>query len=803
MSSARIRRPSKPTPNERLLRARLLLDKGDVGGAVPVLSQLADVPELAAGAAWLAASLAATTPATRAESARMLRELIERGDGAAGLALLSRAIELQDRETIGEAVHGPSPLSSAERMTLAALAGIAVTPGDAHMEATVATPGMLPLAAALAALGTVAAGDDRAAQVRTRAYRTAGSDESRALVALGRLLGSSGASVDVESALASLGGHPSAGARALALEMAARAGRTLEVSRALEAWGNARGSGEEHAAGAMAAAMVAERGGETVRALEALRAARAADPTNEAALRAIASLEQVDLVAELNTLADELGEGVRGAVARIEAVSRGEGALPEPTRAELLERAHRAAPGLPLAAFLAERIARHAGDAEETLRWIRERRAATTDSVEAALDGVREGLLLLERDPALATERLHDAHRARPGDVALRELLERASREPLDDGAAWREGRASDAGGDARTLLFLDASREYERAGDEAGALRCAEAAAGSESGLGRVARERAELGAGNVSRLADELLSAAKATEDPRVRREAYERLAVLDATARQDPASALLWHRSILEEQPGHLPSLRYVEQHLVGEGRDEELEPFAVGIAQTLRGQGLRRGERPRRAGRPLAPARGRGQLGLDARARRAGGGGALPHPLVAAHARGSQPGARRRRDLPRRHAQVARAHQPPRRGRGVAGPRGRGRVQARPPRAGAVAAGARRRRRSGRRRGLGPARRRSPARRGRSRRRRGVRVARPQQLRSPSTSSWPGTTRVASGRTTRRTKTAPSSRSRPPRPSIPRTTRRSTASRGSTRRARCSPSSRACSSAGSRA
>src|SRR6202035_5501916 len=65
--------------------------------------------------------------------------------------------------------------------------------------------------------------------------------------------------------------------------------------------------------------------------------------------------------------------------------------------------------------------------------------------------------------------------------------------------------------------------------------------------------------------------------------------RLAVLDATARQDPASALLWHRSILEEAPTFRPSLRHVEHHLVGEGRDDELEPIASAIANALRGTG----------------------------------------------------------------------------------------------------------------------------------------------------------------------------------------------------------------------
>jgi predicted Zn-dependent protease len=80
-----------------------------------------------------------------------------------------------------------------------------------------------------------------------------------------------------------------------------------------------------------------------------------------------------------------------------------------------------------------------------------------------------------------------------------------------------------------------------------------------------------------------------AKSAEDVTARREAYERLAILDATSRQDPASALLWHRSILEEIPGYEPSLRHVEHHLVSEGRDDELEPIASAIAGALRGTG----------------------------------------------------------------------------------------------------------------------------------------------------------------------------------------------------------------------
>jgi tetratricopeptide (TPR) repeat protein len=578
-----------PSPSELLLRARAALDAGDLATAAPLMAELAHVPELAAGAMWVAASLGAVGPARRAQSAQWLRALAEHGDVEARRAVVARALELGDRELLAESLASGAPFTSAERVALATLAGTPPPPGDPQLDAAGATPGMAPLAAACAALSVPAEGEQQATHALARAQRSAGSPDARALVRLGRLLAASVPPAEIESALAGLGETRPAGARAVALEMASRAGRALDVSTALEAWGSARASGDERAVGTLAAALVAERAGLRVRALEAFKAARSADPTNEAALRAIASLEQIDLVSDLNAMADDLVEGPRSALARIEAVTRGEGVLPEPTRAELLERAQRAAPSLPLATFLAERIARRSGDVDEVLRWIRERKASTNDPIEGGLDAVREALLVADRDGALASERLHEAHRARPADVALRELYERMAPEPPADRATWREQRAAEATGDARALLYLEAAHEHERAGDEEGALRAAEAAAATDTPLGRIARERAELRTGNVARLAEELFTAAKGAEDVRTRREAYERLAVLDATARHDPASALLWHRSILEETPGYEPSLRHVEQHFVGEGRDDELEPIASAIANALRGSG----------------------------------------------------------------------------------------------------------------------------------------------------------------------------------------------------------------------
>ncbi len=580
--------PREPLSSELLLRVRQALNHEDAAKAALFLSELAHVPELFAPATWLAAALGSTRPASRRDAARSLGDLSRRGDRAASGAWMARAIELGDPELLAEAMDGRGPMTPAERVTLAVLGGRRLSALDPALDAIAEVSGMGPLAAAAAAIAP-SAGDDRPAELLARAGRTAGSSESRARVRLGRLLSASAPLAEVDAALRDLGESKPSEAQVLGLEMAARAGRAVQLGSGLRLWGARCASDDVRATAPLAAALVAEWAGDEARALEGFKAARAANPTSEAALRAVASLEQVDLVAEVNALADDLTEGLPSAVARLEAVTRGEEALPEPTRAHLLELAHRAAPTFPIPAFIAERIAHRSGDVEEAVRWVRERRAQTVDSIESALDNVREALLLADREPALAAERLAQAHRAHPADVALRELYERMAPEPPDDRGAWRERRAEGARGDARTLLLLEAVREYERLGQEEAALRCADAAAVDGGSIGRIARERAELRAGRVARLADELLSLAKGAADPRTRCEAYERLAELDARARSDPGSALLWHRAILEELPEHLPSLRHVEHHLIGEGRDDELEPIASAIARVLRGTG----------------------------------------------------------------------------------------------------------------------------------------------------------------------------------------------------------------------
>jgi tetratricopeptide (TPR) repeat protein len=600
--------PDVEDPSEVALRARLALGKGNVAAAAGLVALIARIPELSSPAFWLASMLAAPGATTRADAAHWLAQLVERGDTEAKRALAARALEMGDAELLELTLDGAdAAMTPPERLILSTLAGAKVGPGDPRL-AVAAVTGMEPLAAAVAA---IAGPPSDAAEASLRAQLGAGSAQSKAQLRVGRLLASSVPSNlgEVEGAIRDLGAPLPASARAVALELALRDRRAAEVSAAVEAWGSPADGGVAGQQGALAGALLAERAGDMARALEAFRAARAADPTNEAVVRAAVALTGGELAPELVALADALDasahaaseggdEGVHAATARLEAYTR----TADPP-AELLERANDTAPGLAIPAFLAEARARAAGNADEVLRWIHERRAAAADPVESSLHGLREALALANRDgfkfrpgsgeagdlPS-ASERLLEAHHARPADVALRLLCERFSSEPMEDAAAWREARAAEAKGDARTLWYLEAALEYERKGDDESALRCSAAAADSGDPLGRVARERGELRAGNVARLADELLEGAKTTDDPRSKREAYERLATLDATARQDPASALLWHRAILEEElPDPLLSLRHVEHCLVGEGRDEELEPVVSAIAKALRGTG----------------------------------------------------------------------------------------------------------------------------------------------------------------------------------------------------------------------
>ena len=556
--------------SDGLRRTRTAFAAGDVVAASQALADMGGADELGKGALWLSAALGATHVASRRSSAKSLKILAAEGEILAKKQLAARGIELADPDLVTAALADETPLDLADHAALLALSGqdaLSVTGALAKRE---------ELAPLLDALSATSPSSD----TEERARRAAGNPDSRALASLGRHLAGKAKAELVEGALAALAPPRPPSAAGVALEAAIRARRWNEIIDALSAL---PGEGPlKH----VAAALVAERAQSTDDARRAWREALVEGATQESIARIASKLDpDVDLAEKLREIADDMPEGVGAAILRLEVVARKPGSDDE----DLLDRAHRAAPKIGIAAFLAERLARRRGDLDVVLRWIAERRSYGTDALETALDSVREALLVADRDPEQASERLAEAHRARPDDVALRELYERLATDPPTDRGEWREKRAATATGQARAQLFTEAAYEHERAGDPAAALRCAEQAAATEDKeLALLVLTRAEVETGKTERQTEELLELAKTTEDPVARREAYERLAEIDAYGKKDRAAAVLWHRTILDETPHHKPSLRWVEQALIGDGsREEELEPIFERITRALDG------------------------------------------------------------------------------------------------------------------------------------------------------------------------------------------------------------------------
>ncbi len=207
----------------------------------------------------------------------------------------------------------------------------------------------------------------------------------------------------------------------------------------------------------LAGALIAEAAGEADRAHEEFERVRSADPASEAATRA-STTDAAGLAKALAEHAQALEGGSRAAMLLVEAAVRLADAGDADESDALLRRAAEADPELPLAHHLGERAARARGDREALVEWIRARRDASPDPSEQAHDLVREALLVSEGDAAAAAPLLEAALRARPTDVALREIYERLAPEPPADRASWRAERAAEATGVEAARLWLDAA---------------------------------------------------------------------------------------------------------------------------------------------------------------------------------------------------------------------------------------------------------------------------------------------------------------------------------------------------------
>ena len=228
----------------------------------------------------------------------------------------------------------------------------------------------------------------------------------------------------------------------------------------------------------------------------------------------------------------------------------------------------------------------------------------------------------LERDPAVdaatLAERLLDvasgaraaAHAAASAAVArddapsLVRALEHAERAAAHDPAldAWiaghvsvdaatvatlSEARASTCESPAeKRLHLLRAAIAHEHAGDpRAAAIALRAVRELVPDPLAASALDRVELAAGEQARVADRRFEAVREASTPEERLPALEALASLDLHDRGDTSSAVLTLRSILEDAPGHLPTLRALAHHAMAQGDDEGLESVARALALHL--------------------------------------------------------------------------------------------------------------------------------------------------------------------------------------------------------------------------
>ncbi|AKV01832.1 Exonuclease SbcC [Labilithrix luteola] len=611
----------EPMPiNDGLRKLRAAIEAQDVVTATQAAAEIGADPALAKASLWLSAAIGATHIGARRKSASALKTLLNDGELAARRQLAARGIELGDPELVTLALaSADDALSSAEQAALLAFAGQEVAPILEDLERPLPPALLDGLSATL-----VPSSEDESV---ARARRAAGTIEARALAGLGRVLAGSPTPERLDAALAFVAEPRSPSASGVALEAAVRSRRWDELSHVL----STLPTGDDPAALAaryVGAAIVAERAGSRQSAVSAWNEALANGIASDGVVRAIAKLDPgTDLGKALLRVAEAMPDGPASAILRLEAVARG--GVDDADAGPLLERVHRGAESLGVAAFLAEHVARRRGDLDDVLRWIQERRAYATDPFETALDAVREALLVADRDPDLASTRLDEAHRARPEDMALRELYERLATEAPSDRAEWRERRAEKATGEARATLFTEAALEYEHAGDTRGALRTAALAVeAGDAGIAPSMVARLELETGAAMRQIEALVELTESTEDDEVRKAAYARLADIELHSRKDVDAALSWHRAILEIAPRDKRSLRFVEHTLVSAGRDEELERVFEQIALSLDGT----------AGGEVT---GHAQLAARFRLRRASGGASWDRTADMARLAATQP------------------------------------------------------------------------------------------------------------------------------------------------------------------
>lgn len=567
---------------ESVLAARAALQKKDLVGAVASINGLGS-STIAAGAGWLGGLFAQSTKETRSLAASLLT-MASAGthSNAASRSLAGLAIQTGTEADLSVA---PDAFTEADRVALAALAG-----GDGFEESAIAGEREIEVLRSVT----------RAAMLARDGERITKLDETGIdppTVALGRALaqastpaalGTTTIPSKVHRAAESLESEmrPSGHLRGLLLELDVDRGGAAAIASTLLG-GDAS---EADTASSIAAAIVSEIGGDADEASVHYARALEQHPFAESLLRAsagAASTTAAEIGRSLKKSADMVSTGARKMSLLVEAGIR----LTEEDASEAaasFRGAAEAEPTQSLPGYLGARLARASADQEALLDWLRVQREASNDPTERAYDLAREALLVSDSEGATASALIEEALRAHPRDMGLRDLYERILPEPATDRATWREARAKEEKGPTAARLAIEAAIDYEQQGDLESAARAAKLAATiGDTEFAPICANRYALGGFGTAELIDALLPQAREAATPEERLELYERLAELDERGRNDMSSALLFRRTILEENPQHMRTLRRVVSALMAQGREEELEPVALDLAKILEG------------------------------------------------------------------------------------------------------------------------------------------------------------------------------------------------------------------------
>lgn len=559
------------------VEATRAIEHGDRAAAAAALQRLAQAPEFARPARWLAAALLAPASETRPEALRLLRQLLEeRGSAALRRILAARALEQGDTEAAVLALQQDAAEDDADgaftptdHLALGTLSNVAEAALEPWLDHAGRQDDQKPLVwAVISALHL------------NRTPPALNDAQSASQIALGRALGNPDVAALQTAALALRQNEPGHVLLPFIELEHARATADAEALARGVISGLAGKSPETQHQAHYAAGLICELNGLPASADRYYSQALRSVPFGEAAARALFERLPNERVSKLlATLADASSDPERQSLLWIEAVLHAGGM--EACR-DWCERAHDAAPTSPLPLFLGEHEARKRRDDAQALHWMQIQREQQVDDQERAALLLRASLV--DTDPRTQTERVAAAWRIWPTDIALCHWYESQHKvSPLDRARAREQLAALDRDPVTRSQLLLEAAWDYEAAGALPDAARSAHAALPRQP-LAEACFERTApgnpLGEALKEQLHRRLVDASSSAEFA----ELYLKLAEIEARENH-PDKQLKYLGLAAQRVPKHLPTLAELEAQALWQADQKHLLLAASSIACVL--------------------------------------------------------------------------------------------------------------------------------------------------------------------------------------------------------------------------